>query len=112
MYDNQVLREAGVKQITCIVRGRHLRLYERVARLPPEDPPSHSSLPRSEWPDHAKSASTGFMIASCGVLRNMGITGLTFCLFDGQTEAEGVLSQGGTGDALLRHIPLYLPLPT
>ena len=30
------------------------------------------------------------------------------CLGDGQTEAEGVLSQDGRGDALLRRMPPYL----
>ena len=29
------------------------------------------------------------------------------CLGDGRTEAEGVPSQGGRGDALLRRMPLY-----
>ena len=30
------------------------------------------------------------------------------CLGDGQTEAEGVPSQGGRGDALLQRMPPYL----
>ena len=30
------------------------------------------------------------------------------CLGDGQTEAEGVPSRGGRGDALLRRMPPYL----
>ena len=34
--------------------------------------------------------------------------GLGVCLGDGQTEAEGVPSQGGRGDALLRRKLLYL----
>ena len=33
------------------------------------------------------------------------------CLGDGQTEAEGVLSQGGRGDALLRRMAPYLTSP-
>ena len=32
------------------------------------------------------------------------------CLGDGQTKAEGVPSQGGRGDALLRRMPPYLTL--
>ena len=38
MFDDLVLREAGLKQATCIVRERQLRLYGYVARLPAEDP--------------------------------------------------------------------------
>ena len=34
-----------------------------------------------------------------------GHGGLGVCLGDGQTEAEGVPSQGGRGDALLRRMP-------
>ena len=33
-----VLREAGLRQVTYIVRERQLRLYGHVARLPAEDP--------------------------------------------------------------------------
>ena len=33
-----VLMEAGLRQVTCIVRERQLRLYGHVARLPAEDP--------------------------------------------------------------------------
>ena len=33
-----VLREAGLRQVTCIVRERQLRLYGHVARHPAEDP--------------------------------------------------------------------------
>ena len=32
------LREAGLRQVTCTVRERQLRLYGHVARLPDEDP--------------------------------------------------------------------------
>ena len=34
MSDNMVFREAGLRQVTCIVRERQLRLYGHVARLP------------------------------------------------------------------------------
>ena len=54
-------------------------------------------------------ASTGFMVASCGVpSEGFGHGGPGVCLGDGQTEAEGVPSQGGCDDALLRRIPPYL----
>ena len=49
------------------------------------------------------------MVASGGVLsEGYGHVGPGVCLGDGQTEAEGVPSQGGWGDALLRRIPSYL----
>ena len=38
MSNDLVLREAGLRQVTCIVRERQLRLYGHVARLPAEDP--------------------------------------------------------------------------
>ena len=49
------------------------------------------------------------MLASGGVLfQGYGHDGLADCLSDGQTEAEGVPSQGGRGDALLRGMSPYL----
>ena len=38
MSNDVVLREAGLRQVTCIVRESQLRLYGHVARLPAEDP--------------------------------------------------------------------------
>ena len=56
-----------------------------------------------------RGVSTGFMVASGGVLsEGYGHGGPGGCLDDGQTEAEGVPSQGGRGDALLRRMPPYL----
>ena len=50
-----------------------------------------------------------FIVASGGVLsEGYGHGGPGVCLGDGQTEAEGVPSQGGRGDALLRRMPPYL----
>ena len=58
---------------------------------------------------HAEGASTRFMVASGGVLsEGYGHDGPGVCLGDVQTEAEGVPSQGGRGDALLRRMPSYL----
>ena len=49
------------------------------------------------------------MVASGGVLsEGYGHDGLGVCLGDGQTEAEGLPSQGGRGDTLLRRMPPYL----
>ena len=60
-------------------------------------------LPRFERLDHADWASTGLTFESDGVLsEGYGHGGPGVCLGDGQTEAEGVPSQGGRGDALLR----------
>ena len=54
-------------------------------------------------------APTRFMVASDGVLsEGYGHDGPGVDLGDGQTEAEGVESQGGRGDALLRRMPPYL----
>ena len=71
-----------------------------------------SFLSRSEGLVHADVARTRFMVASDGGLsEGYGHGGPGVCLGDGQTEAEGVPSQGGRGDALLRRMPRYLTLP-
>ena len=50
-----------------------------------------------------------FVVASGGsVVEGHGHGGPGVCLGDGQTEAEGVPSQGGRGDALLRRMSSYL----
>ena len=50
-----------------------------------------------------RGASTGFMVASDGVLsEGYGHDGSGVCLGDGQTEAEELSSQDGCGDGLLR----------
>ena len=64
---------------------------------------------RTEELDYAEGASTGFMVASGGVIsEGYGHGGPGVCLGDGQTEAEGVPSLGRRGDALLRRMP---PIP-
>ena len=80
-----------------------------VARLPAEDPAYRIYLLRSEWLDHAEEAFTCFMLASGGVL-SVGYEhdGPGVCMGDGQTEAEGVPSQGGSGDSLLLRMSPYL----
>ena len=66
---------------------------------------SDSFLSRSEGLEHAEGPPTRFMDASGGVLsEGYGHGGTGVCLGDGQTEAEGVPSQGGRGDALLRRM--------
>ena len=49
MFDDLVLREAGLKQATCIVRERQLRLYGHVARLRAEDPAHRILFCRDPW---------------------------------------------------------------
>ena len=62
-----------------------------------------SFLPRSE------EASTGFMVAPCGVLsEEYGYGEPGVCLSDGQTKGVGVPPQGGRGDPLLQRMPPYL----
>ena len=100
MSNDLVLREAGLRQVTCIVRERQLSLYGHVARLPAEDL-AHRILSFRGWtmPRGAP------IVASGGVLsERYGHGGPGVCLGDGQTEAEGVPSQGGRGDALLRRM--------
>ena len=59
---------------------------------------------RSEALGHAEGTSTRFMVASGGVLsQRCGDGGPGVCLGDGQTEAEGVPSQGGRGDGVCPH---------
>ena len=54
-------------------------------------------------------SSTSEVVASGAVLSGeYGHNTSGVCLGDGQTEAEGVRSQGGRGDALLRRMP---PIP-
>ena len=53
-----------------------------------------------------------FVVKSSGVLsEGYGRDGPGVCLSDGQTEAEGIPSQGGRGDALLRYTPTHLTWP-
>ena len=71
--------------------------------------PWDSFLSRFEGLVYAEGAPTRFMIASCGVLsEGYGHDRPGVCLGDGQTEAEGVPSQCGRGDALLWRMPPYL----
>ena len=56
--------------------------------------------------------STRFMVASVGVpTGGYGHGGPGACVGDCQTEAEGVSSQGGRGDASLLRMPPYLTWP-
>ena len=101
MSNDLVLREAGLRQVTCIVRSAKYAFMGMWA--------SDSFMSRSEWLVHVKGAPTRFMVASGGVLsEGYGHGGPGVCLGDVQTEAEKVPSQGGRGDALLRRMPLYL----
>ena len=66
--------------------------------------PSDFFLSRSEGLDHAEAVSTGFMVASGGGLSEGYVHGGPgVCLGDGQTEAEGVPSQGGRANGVCSH---------
>ena len=56
-------REAGLRQVTCIVLERQLRLYGHVARLPAEDPAHRIFLSRSAGLVDAETAPTRFVVA-------------------------------------------------
>ena len=60
-------REAGVRQVTCIFRGRKLRHHGLVAPCGVSRP-FEIFLPRSERLELADVANIGFMVASSGVL--------------------------------------------
>ena len=76
------------------------------------DVPVRGAWSRSKGLDHTERASTRFTVASGGVLsEGYGYDGPGVCLGDGQTEDEGVPSQGGRGDALLRRMSPYLTRP-
>ena len=53
MSNDLVLRVAGLRQVTCIVRERQLRFYGHVARLPAEDP-AHQILSFRDPRDYAE----------------------------------------------------------
>ena len=63
--------------------------------------------------DHAEGKYTSFMVASCGDLFDgYGHSRPGVWLGDDQPQAEGVSSQGGRGDALLRRMPQNLTWPS
>ena len=105
---NQLMRDmAQLRLQVSTLTTCHMRDVNVVSRSQSQD--SFSS--RSEWLDHAEVASTGFVFASVVVLsEGYRHDGPGVCLGDGQTEDEGVPSQGGRGDALLRRMPPYMTL--
>ena len=96
LIDRRSYSEAGLRQVTCIIHERQLRLYGHVARLHPDDPayrilfcrdPSGWTMPR-ERPQASCLRQMG------GLTEGYGHDGPGVCLGDGQTEAEGVPWQG------------------
>ena len=68
--------------------------------------PSDSILSGSEGLDHAEGPPACSVVASDGVAsEGYGHDGPGVCPGEGQTEDEGVPSQGGRGDALLQRMP-------
>ena len=78
MSNDLVLREAGLRRVTCLVRECQLRLYGHVARLPVEDP-AHRILscrdPRG-WPMPSGRLQASWLRQVESYLRNMGMAGL------------------------------------
>ena len=105
MSNDLVLREAGQRQVTCIVRERQLRLYGHVARLSAVDPAHRILCCRDP---RGCTMPKGLSRASC--LRQVesypkDMEMIDDCLVDGQTGIEGAPSQGQRGDTLLRRMP-------
>ena len=74
-------------------------------------PPIGFFLSRSDGLDHAKGASTRFIVASGRVLsERYGHGGPGVCLGDSQTEAEGVLLQGGCSGVYPHTWPDLFPI--
>ena len=93
-----------------IVRRRQLRLYGHIVRLSTEDSPmGYMIVTFRVWtiPSGRPYASWSRQVEAWSQWYGHGETGV--CLGDGQTEAEGVLSQGGRGDALLQRMPPPIP---
>ena len=112
MSNDLVLRQAGLRQVTCIVGDCQIRLYGHVARLS-----AKNRIPFCRDPDGRLDHALGLdhaegPLACSGVVSGGGLyegyehdrPGVS----DGQTEAERVPSQDGRGDALLRRMPQYL----
>ena len=103
MYWRNALR------VTCIVRDGQLRLYGHVARLSAEDP-AHQILSCRDPEEWILQRCRPRAVCSRQVesyLRDLDMKGRV-CVGDGQTEAEGVPSQDGGGDALLWRMSPYL----
>ena len=107
---DMVVREAGLRRFTCIVRDRQPRLFEHVARIPREDP-AHR-IPNCRDPS-GWTVPMGRPEASClgQVVLSEGYRhwGPGICLGDGQPEAEGIPSPGGSGDTLHLRMPHTCP---
>ena len=97
-------------KLCCIVQKCQLRFYWYSVRLTAKEANlTDSVLSGSEGLNHAEWLAIFIVAASVGVLsEGHEHDGLGVCLGDGQMEIEGVPSQGGRGDALLRRMPPYL----
>ena len=109
MSNDLVLRETGLRQVTCIVRERQLRFSGSVGDFLRRIPSTGSFVVEIRGLVHAVGASARFMFASGILSEGYGHGGPGVVLGDGQMEAEGVPSQRGRGDAMLR---CMLPYPT
>ena len=78
MSNDLVLREASLRQVTCIVRERQLRLYGHVARLPAEDPVHRilSCRDPSGWTMPRGRPQASWLRQVGAYLKDMGMMGL------------------------------------
>ena len=91
-----VLRKAGLRQVTYIVRERLLRLCRCNAAPRTGSRPQNPVLFGSVDQDHVEGPPRCFVVASGWVLsEEYDLGGPAICLRDGQTEAKEVLSQCG-----------------
>ena len=91
MSNDLLLREAGLRHVTSIVRERQPRLCGHVARLLRRIPPAGSCLVGFRVSDHTERSPACFVVASGGGLSEgygRGVRGGPgICLGNGQTEA-------------------------
>ena len=93
--NDRVLREAGLREVTCIVRERQLRLYGHVARLLVEDP-AHRNLScrdPSDWTMPTGRPQASWLRHVVSYLKDMGVVDL--CV-------PGRLSGGGRRRTIAR----------
>ena len=106
MSNHLLLREAGLRQVTCMVGVRQMPVYGHVARFPAKDPPTRTILTESMGLEYDESPAMCFVVASNGVLsKEYGCCGPGVCLGDDQTEAGGVPSESGGSETLLLLMP-------
>ena len=104
-FNDLVLREAGLRHVNCMVQVCQLRPYGQLARFSMRIPHNGFSLVAIRRLNHAEEPPACFAFVSDGdSIQGNGRGGPGVFLGVDQTEDEGVPSQGGRGDALLRRM--------